>query len=99
VFIIVDILIFIAMASGSGASLEELCRAGSSSSQQPNQSPTQTKHEPEEEQDPGTIVFANMKLFEATIARLQKAKVDGTWAPPKMEAALTYNLVRQSFRF
>lgn len=87
------------MASGSGVSLEELCRASSSSSQQPNQSPTQTKLEPEEEQYPETIIFANMKLFEATIARLQKAKIDGTWAPPKMEAALTYNLVTQSFRF
>lgn len=86
------------MASESGASLEELCLAGSSSSQQPNQSPTQTKHEPEEEQDPEKIIFANMKLFKATIARLQEAKIARTWAPPKMEAGLAYSLVRQSFR-
>lgn len=40
-----------------------------------------------------------MELFEATIARLQKAKIAGTWAPPKMEAGLAYNLVSQSIRY
>ncbi|KFX95504.1 hypothetical protein V490_03818 [Pseudogymnoascus sp. VKM F-3557] len=84
------------MASGSGAAPEGLSQAGSSPSQQPNQSPTQASHEPEEEQDPKKIIFANMKLFKATIARLQKVRFARVWAPPNMEAGLAYNLKEES---
>ena len=77
--------------------LDEPAESGSPSTlnQQPNQ-PNQPAPKPNQPQaDP---IFATMELFRSTIARLDRAKIAKTWAPPKMDAGLAYDLVRHSVR-